>query len=279
MSTRVVRSLTLLALALVTVSTSGCFLRRPDFMIRTHPREVPLADGSRAQIADRVAELEAQLANGSVRGGERDRAQRELERLRQRLTEGDFQVGDQLVVTISREQVSVDTATVREGLTIGLASQGELPPVSLAGALRNEAQQRVQSHLDRYLKDFTVRVTLLTRLQVTGGVGRPGYYGVSPDRPVTDILMAAGGPTPLARLDRVTIRRDGQLIVKGSQWRTAVREGTTIAELGLQPGDEIAIEQRGQRMSPWQTAQLILFTISGTFALIQLLTFIYSEDQ
>jgi len=279
MSTRVVRSLTLLALALVTVSTSGCFLRRPDFMIRTHPREVPLVDGTRVQIAERVSELEAQLANGGVRGGERERAERDLALLRSRLERGDFQVGDQVIVTISREQVSVDTATVREGLVIALASQGELPDVSLNGVLRSETQQRVQSHVDRYLRDVNVRVTLLTRLQVTGGVIRPGYHGVSPDRPVTDILMAAGGPTPMAKLDRVTIRRGGKLIVKASQWQAAVREGTTIAGLGLQPGDEVAIEQAGQRMQTWQLVQTGLFAVSAAFALIQLLQFIYAEDQ
>lgn len=278
MSIRASRPLLLLALALLTVSTSGCFLRRPDFMIRTHPRDVLLPDGTRAQLADRAAELEAQLANGGVRGDERERAQRDLTTLRTRLEKGDFQVGDQLVVTISREQVSVDTATVRDGLLIGLASQGELPDVPLTGVLRSEIQPRIQAHLDRYLKDFSVRVGLLTRLQVMGGVGRPGYHGVSPDRPVTDILMAAGGPTPMARLDRVTVRRNGKLIVKGSQWRTAVREGTTIAELGLQPGDEIAVEQMGERMPTWQLVQIGLFGVSAAFALIQLLQFIYAEE-
>lgn len=278
MSIRASRPLLLLALALLTVSTSGCFLRRPDFMIRTHPREVPLPDGTRAQLADRAAELEAQLASGSVRGDERERAQRDLATLRTRLEKGDFQVGDQLIVTVSREEVSLDTATVREGLQIRLASKGELPDVPLAGVLRSEVQPRVQAHLDRYLKDFTVRVTLLTRLQVLGGVGRPGYYALSPDRPVTDILMEAGGPSPMARLDRVTIRRNGKLIVKGSQWRTAVREGTTIAELGLQPGDEIAVEQMGQRMPTWQLVQIGLFGVSAVFAFIQLLQFIYAEE-
>lgn len=278
MSIRASRPLLLLALALLTVSTSGCFLRRPDFMIRTHPREVVLPDGTRAQLADRAAELEAQLVNGTVRGDERERAQRDLATLRTRLEKGDFQVGDQIVVTISREQVAVDTATVREGLLIRLASQGELPDLPLAGVLRSEVQPRVQAHLDRFVKDFTVRVTLLTRLGVMGGVSRPGYYGVSPDRPVTDILMAAGGPSPMAKLDRVTIRRNGRLIVKGSQWQTAVREGTTIAELGLQPGDEIAVEQMGQRMPTFQYVQIGLFAVSAAFALIQLLQFIYAEE-
>lgn len=278
MSIRASRSLILLALALLTVSTSGCFLRRPDFMIRTHPREVPLPDGTRTQVAERVAALESQLAGG-LRGDDRDRAQRELAQLRTRLERGDFQVGDQVVVTIAGSLGSVDTATVREGLALSLASQGNWPDVNLGGVLRSEVQPRLQAHVDRFLKDHVVRVGLLTRLQVTGGVARPGYLGVSPDRPITDVLMAAGGPTPLAKLDRVTVRRNGKLIVKGSQWRTAVREGTTIAGLGLQPGDEVNVEQAGQRMEPWRMVQIALFSISATFALIQLLQFIYAEDQ
>jgi protein involved in polysaccharide export with SLBB domain len=278
MSIRASRPLLLLALALLTVSSSGCFLRRPEFLIRSYPREVSLPNGTRAQLAERVAALESELAGG-VRGDDRERAQRELSELQARLERGDFQVGDQLVVTVSREQVSVDTATVRAGQVIGLASQGDLPDVPLAGVLRSEVQPRIQAHVDRFLKGHTVRVTLLTRLQVTGGVVRPGFLGVSPDRPVTDILMTAGGPTPLAKLDRVTVRRNGKLIAKASEWRAAVREGTTIAEFGLQPGDEVTVEQQGQKMQAWQIVQIGLFAVSASFALIQLLQFIYAEDQ
>lgn len=255
---------------------SGCLPRRPDFMIRTERATVPLVDGTRAQIAARVAELEQGTGDGSLKGEALKEGVRDLASLRARLEDGDFHVGDQLIVTVSRDDVQVDTATVRDGKMVSFAA---LPDVSLAGLLRSEVQARLQAHLDRYRKEFSVRVNLLTRLQVAGQVARPGFYSISPDRPVSEVIMLAGGPTPLSKLDQVSIRRDRRLIVKASQWRDAVKSGTTIAQLGLQPGDEIAIAGRRQGIGPVQIIQIGFLTISGTFAIIQLLNWIYAEPE
>jgi len=255
---------------------SGCMPRRPDFMIRTERATVPLVDGTRAQIAARVAELEQATSSGSLKGDALKEATNDLATLRARLEGGDFQVGDQLIVTVSRDEVSVDTATVRDGKMVVFAT---LPDVSLAGLLRSEVQPRLQEHVNRYRKDFTVRVNLLTRLQVAGQVARPGFYSISPDRPVSEAIMLAGGPTPLSKLDEVTIRRNRKLIVKASQWREAAKSGTTIAQLGLQPGDDIEIAGRRQKLSAFQFAQIGFLAISGSFAVIRLLEWIYAEPE
>lgn len=255
---------------------SGCLPKRPDFMIRTERAMVPLVDGSRAQIAARVAELEQGTSDGSLKGDAQKEGLSDLALLRARLDSGDFQVGDQLIVTISRDEVQVDTATVRDGKVVSFSA---LPDVSLAGLLRSEVQARLQEHLDRYRKEFTLRVNLLTRLQVVGQVGRPGFYSISPDRPVSEVIMLAGGPTPLSKLDEVSIRRDRRLIVKASQWRVAVKSGTTIAQLGLQPGDEIEVAGRRQGLQAVQIVQIGFLAVSGTFAIIQLLNWIYAEPE
>lgn len=253
----------------------GCLPRRPDFMIRTERAAVPLVDGTRAELATRVAELEQSIASGALKGDALNRARGDLASLRTRLESGDFQVGDQIIVTVTREEVVVDTATVREGKMVSFSA---LPDVSLAGLLRSEVQPRLQAHLDRYRKEFTLRVNLLTRLQVSGQIARPGFYSISPDRPVTELIMLAGGPTPLSKLDDVSIRRDRRLIVKPSQWREAARSGTTIAQLGLQTGDDIEIATK-RNISATQIIQIGFLAISGTFAIIQLLTWIYSQEQ
>lgn len=257
------------------VLLSGCLPKRPDFMIRTERASVPLVDGTRAEIAVRVAELEQSIADGSVKGSSKDLAVRDLELLRNRLAQGDFHVGDQLIVTVSRETVTVDTATVRDQLLVSFAG---LKEVSVAGLLRSEVTPRFQAHVDRYRKEFSVRVNALTRLQISGAVVRPGFYSISPDRPATELIMLAGGPTPISKLDDVTIRRDRKLIVKASQWREAARNGTTIAQLGLQPGDQIEIAAK-RSVSTGQLIQLGFIAISASFAILQLLNFIYAEPE
>jgi protein involved in polysaccharide export with SLBB domain len=254
---------------------SGCLPSRPDFMIRTERAVMPLVDGSRSEIATRVAELEQETAQGALRGGDLKTARADLTVLRDRLETGDFRVGDQVVVTVSHDVVLVDTATVREGMLLAFAA---LPDVSVAGLLRTELQPKLQAHVDRYRKEHTVRVNLLTRLQVVGQVARPGYYGISPDRPVSEIIMLAGGPNAAGNLDKVTIRRNRKLIVKGSQWREAVNAGMTVAQLGLQPGDEVEIGGRQQR-GLFEITRNIAFMASGVFAIIRILQFIYQEPE
>ncbi len=264
-----------LALLLTTsMLLSGC-LRRPDFMIRVDPAAVPLAEASRDEIAARANSLEQRLASGELRGGSARDARLELERLRSRLEKGDFQIGDQLIVTVTREQTQVDTATVREGMNISLTA---LPDASLAGVLRSELQQRLQAHVDRYLVDHRVRTNILTRLQVLGAVGTPGFHSISPDRPVSELITIAGGPSPLARLDQVNIRRSGRLIVKPSMWQAATRSGTTVAQLGLQSGDVVEVEAKKQR-DALQVLQFVAFAATGLFAVLQLLRFLYEEPE
>jgi protein involved in polysaccharide export with SLBB domain len=265
-----------LVAAVATLVLSGCLPKRPDFMIRTERAMVPLVDGTRAQLAARVAELEQVTSDGSLTGDARTEAVSDLALLRARLDNGDFQVGDQLIVTVSRDEVQVDTATVREGKVVSFAA---LPDVSLAGLLRTEAQGRLQEHLDRYRKEFSLRVNVLTRVQVVGQVTRPGFYNISRDRPVSEVIMMAGGPTPASKLDDVSIRRDRRLIVKPSQWREAVKSGTTIAQLGLQPGDEVEVAGRRQGLQAVQIVQIGFLAVSGTFAIIQLLNWIYAEPE
>ncbi len=255
--------------------TSACF-KRPDFMIRVDPAVVPLVNATRTELSSRVAELEQQIAAGGLRGNALRDANQELERLRTRLERGDFRTGDQLIVTVvSLEEAQADTVTVREDLAISLRA---LPDASVAGVLRSELQQKLQAHVDRYLVAHNVRTLILTRIQMLGGVAQPGFYAISPDRSITELITIAGGPGPLAKLDEVSVRREGRLIVKPSMWRDAVNSGTTVAQLGLISGDVVEVGVRKQR-DLFQIVQIIAFLSTSAFALISLLQFIYREPE
>ncbi len=263
-----------LAMVCLSVAVSGCF-SRPGFLVRVYPAVVPYADASRSELTSRVTDIERQLASGSVKGGKARELREELLQLQTRLEKGDFQIGDQLIVTVTQVAPQIDTATVRDGLTISLTA---LPDVSLAGLLRSELQGKVQEHVNRFLVDHRVRTNLLTRIQVLGAVGQPGFYAISPDRTVAEVITLAGGPAQLANLDKVTVRRDARLIVKPGMWKDAVRAGTTVAQLGLQSGDVLEIEMKKQR-DIFQIVQVLAFGATALFAVIQLLQFIYREPE
>src|SRR4051812_17717782 len=67
--------------------------------------------------------------------------------IRQRLRQGDFRVGDRIVVTITSDAVRRDTVLVRSDLTIELPGPISVP---LAGVLRSEVTDRVATEVLKY---------------------------------------------------------------------------------------------------------------------------------
>jgi len=116
--------------------------------------------------------------------------------VRQRLKDGDFQVGDRIAIVVRGDSTLSDTATVRAGRVIQLKN---LPPIPLAGVLRSELQEYLTKQLSQYLKNPTVQVTPLVQIAVVGNVGHPGFFWVPADLTLTDAIMLAGGPTYLVR--------------------------------------------------------------------------------
>ena len=161
--------------------------------------------------------------------------------IRQRLRDGDFQVGDRIVVTITSDAIHRDTVVVRSGLVV------ELPGmilVSVAGVLRSELQERVASEVRKYVKAQEVTVIPLMRVGILGAVGRPGYFALASDIPITDAIMSAGGPTPTADLQRTIVRRQNQQYRSADQTGKAIAGGLTLDQFGLSAGDELIVGQR-----------------------------------
>jgi hypothetical protein len=91
---------------------------------------------TRQELERAAADLEARAA--ASRGDERERYARAAAAARTRLSAGDFDIGERMLVQFdSLGTVTSDTAIVREGKTITLRG---LPPVSLEGVLRSEVQ-------------------------------------------------------------------------------------------------------------------------------------------
>jgi protein involved in polysaccharide export with SLBB domain len=158
--------------------------------------------------------------------------------IRQRLRDGDFQPGDQVSITVEGETALTGTFTVGAGRLVTLPQAGDL---SLNGVLRSELEPAVRAHVARYLRDPVVHAKALVRIGVLGQVRAPGYYVLPAEALLSDVLMAAGGPLPTAKLDRATLNRASARIWGGAQVRQALAGGMTLDQLGLRPGDEMVV--------------------------------------
>lgn len=207
------------------------------------PQPARNAQASREELMMVAAEAERQAASAS---SEEMRQQKLLEarELRERLRDGDFQVGDRIVLTVRGDSALTDTFVVRAGRTLSLPNISE---ISLAGVLRSELQSFLSKEIARFVREPVVQTSSLIRLAVLGQVIRPGFYAVGSDVLVTDVIMLAGGPSGEADLRKVSVRRGAREVWTGDRLHAAMAQGTTLDQLNLRAGDELVIGERKRR--------------------------------
>jgi protein involved in polysaccharide export with SLBB domain len=149
--------------------------------------------------------------------------------------------GDQVVLVVEGDTTLSKTFTVREGVLIDLPTIG---PISLAGVPRAQIESHMNTQLAKYLRKPTVRARALVRIGVLGEVAHPGFYTVSPETGIADALAQAGGVTQLARIDALTINRNGMIQTDEEPARRALAAGTSIDQLGMVSGDQVVVPLR-----------------------------------
>ena len=185
----------------------------------------------------------------------KQRARQEAELIRDRLEAGDIQVGDKIFLFVERQPELSDTFSVLSGRKIVLPEIGDVP---LQGVLRSELQQYFSQYLAKYIVSPSVQANALVRLELVGNVGRPGFYTVPSDMPLSDVLMQAGGPGPNAALNKLSVTRRNDRIWDGDALRTAMVEGRTVDQLSLRAGDAIDVPQKG---NAWQAVRSLWYVI------------------
>ena len=172
-----------------------------------------------------------------------------------RLTDGDFQQGDRIVLTVEGESQHPDRPVpvqqprtierqLSDTFTVGAGHELVLPvlgSISLRGVLRAELQPYLTQEIARFVKDPVVHAKALVRVSVAGAVAKPGFYFVASDAALSDALTAAGGPTQDAKLDKVRIERAGTRILQGNELRLAFTEGRTFDAMNLRAGDRFVV--------------------------------------
>jgi len=179
--------------------------------------------------------------------------------IRARLAQGDFQPGHRILLFVAGDSVLSDTFTVKSDQKLQLPN---VPEIKLAGVLNSELQGYLQTQLAQYIRNPAVRAQALLRVAVSGDVASPGFYSLPVDTPVSDVIMAAGGPTSSADMSKSVLRRGKDVVVKQAGLQEAFRGELTMSDIGARPGDELYVPAKaaGNR---WQKTAAIVTAVSG----------------
>jgi protein involved in polysaccharide export with SLBB domain len=193
---------------------------------------------TRAELEQAVQVAEQVATNSSVDAKTREKLRVHVAALQQRLRTGDFLPGDRILIKSLGDSALNDTFTVRVDQRLQLPN---LPDIALRGVLDSELNSHLSTELAKFLVNPSVTATGLVRLAVSGAVGRPGFILVPVDQAVTDVLMNAGGPSQLAKLNEAIVRRGDEKFLNEKQFAEAVRTGRTVGDVSLRDGDEIVV--------------------------------------
>lgn len=223
------------------------------------------AYASRTELQASLAEAEKVIASTGYSARLREAKAREAETLRNRLRDGDFQVGDQIVISVVGEQQFTDTFTVGTGRTLTLPG---MQAISLQGVLRHESETFLTEQIKTVIKDPEVRIVPMIRLSVLGQIGRPGFYQFPADMVIADAIMQAGGPAGGVNPSESTIRRSGTEIVRQEDFAAALEQGQTLDQLNLRAGDELVVSRIGQGGFNMGSIRTVTFAITGVASII-----------
>ena len=247
---------------LVTFAVVACLAGRAEAQTAS---SAPRAQASRSQLEESLAQIEQLTSSTGYSGRIRNAKRAEAALLRERLTEGDLQVGDQIVLTVVGEPNLTGTFAVAAGRVLQMPGVPEIP---LRGVLRSEVPQFLTDQLKKLLKDPTIKVQTMIRLSVLGQVGKPGFYQISADQLVGDAIMLAGGPGGNSDIQKTVVRRGGLEIVPKESFADGLTRGLTLDQLNLRAGDEIVLGQKGASTTV-QKLQLGVPIISLTLILLR----------
>jgi len=202
---------------------------------------------SRKELDSLVARARTLAADTRTSERQRTTLNAYIEDLNARLRDGDFRPGDRVLLVFAGSSTMTDTFTVQPARTLVVP---KLPAITLEGLLRSELQPYLSATLREYVRDSLVRAAPLVRVGVLGEVAHPGYYRMPLGVTLGDALMAAGGPSPGADVTRLTVRRGGVTLIPARTARDAMVRERSLADLGLNAGDELVVVGARQRNWP-----------------------------
>lgn len=143
--------------------------------------------------------------------------------------------GDVIRLRIWREPDLTGEFAIDEGGVVVLPKIGA---VAAADHTPADIERVVREEYAKYLRNPSIEIVLLRRINILGAVRAPGLYPVDPTMTVRDALALAGGVLSQGQQDRVEIFRGENRLV------SAVHRETRVADLGLRSGDQLYVPER-----------------------------------
>ena len=143
--------------------------------------------------------------------------------------------GDVVKTTVWREKdLTGEFAVDEEGrLTLPM-----LGMIKVTGRPWEALRDSLLAEYARQLKNPSVTLTPLRRVQVLGEVTKPGQYLADPTLSLAGLVALAGGATPNGDLHRVRVVRDGKTIVN------AASVESLMLQAGVHSNDQVFVDRR-----------------------------------
>lgn len=215
---------------------------------------------TRAQLQQAMEEAESIANSPAYSAAFRDDKRAEAALIRERLLDGDFFIGDQLIISMTGDSGISGQQVIRPGRVLTL---GGLPDIQMSGVLRSEVEAYLTEQIGRYVRDAQVKVRPLIRLTFMGGVGQPGFYQMDADILLSDALQQAGGIGNSTDIKSSKILRgeDEIEIMDGESFARAIIDGVSLDRLNLRAGD--VIEVGAVKTTNWLTSLRTITTLIG----------------
>ena len=158
----------------------------------------------------------------------------------------DYQLhaGDSITVSVWKELDLQRKVMIRPDGRFSFPLAGE---VQAAGRTPDEVRIDIENQLKKYIPEAVVTVIVEdfagNRIYVIGQVTRPGMFVMNPTLTVLQALSLAGGSTPFAKLDDISIIRGPGASQKMLPFRySQVVEGKSVQQnITLESGDVVVV--------------------------------------
>jgi polysaccharide export outer membrane protein len=152
--------------------------------------------------------------------------------------------GDSVTVSAWKELDLQRKVMIRPDGRFSFPLAGE---VQAAGRTADEVRLDIESKLKKYIPEAVVTVIVEdfsgNRIYVIGQVNKPGMFIMNPQLTVLQALSLAGGSTPFAKLDNISILRGTGAAQKSLPFRyNQVVDGKSLQQnITLESGDVVVV--------------------------------------
>lgn len=168
--------------------------------------------------------------------------------------------GDVVRINVWREPDLTGEFLVQEDGTAVLPRIGS---IRVTDYTPSRLKENLVAEYGKTLINPSIEIVVLRRILITGEVGSEGVYPIDTTMSLVEALAMAGGPTEVAKKDRVYLIRGGEEI------EIDMDDPLDVRNVALQSGDQLVVPRSSAWIRNWRTGVAV---VSSTISLIILMT-------